>query len=55
MQRFCEVAHGVVNTSSGKIITVFIAGVCDNRCHEELGIRESSTFSELYVLVDECV
>jgi hypothetical protein len=55
MQRFCELAHGVVNTSSGKIITVFIAGVRDNQCREELRIRESSTVSELYMLVDECV
>jgi hypothetical protein len=54
MRRFCQLAHGVVNTSASKIITAFIAGVCDNRCREELGICEPSTVSELYALVDEC-
>jgi hypothetical protein len=44
----------VVNTSEGKIIAVFITGVCDNRCHEELRIRELSTVSKLYALIDEC-
>jgi hypothetical protein len=48
MQRFCQLAHGVVNTSNGKIITAFIARVCDNQCCEELRINESSTVSELY-------
>jgi hypothetical protein len=44
----------VVSTSDGKIIAVFIAGVRDNRCREELRIREPSIVSELYALVDEC-
>jgi hypothetical protein len=44
----------VVNTSDGKIIVVFITGVCDNRCREELRIRELSTVSKLYALIDEC-
>jgi hypothetical protein len=30
MQHFCYLAHGVVNTSDGKIIAVFIARVRDN-------------------------
>jgi hypothetical protein len=55
MQRFYQLANGVVNTSDGKIVAAFIAGVRDNRCREELGIRESSTVSELYALLDECV
>jgi hypothetical protein len=54
MQRFCQLAHGVVNTSDGKIIAAFIAGVRNNRCREELGIRKPSTVNELYALVDEC-
>jgi hypothetical protein len=54
MQRFCQLAHGVVNTSDGKIIAAFIAGVRDNRCREELGIHEPSTVSKFYALVDEC-
>jgi hypothetical protein len=44
----------MVNTSDGKFITAFITGVRDNRCREELGIRELSTVSQLYVLRDEC-
>jgi hypothetical protein len=44
----------VVNTSNDKIIATFIAGVHDNRCREELRIREPSTISELYALFDEC-
>jgi hypothetical protein len=55
MQRFCQLAHGVVNTSDSKMIATFIAGVCNNRCREELGIREPSTVSELCALVDMCV
>jgi hypothetical protein len=55
MQRFYQLAHGVVNTSDSKIIATFIAGVCNNRCREELGIREPSTVSELCALVDMCV
>jgi hypothetical protein len=54
MQRFCQLAHGVVNSSDSKIIAAFIARVCDNQCREELGIREPSTVSDLYALVDEC-
>jgi hypothetical protein len=54
MQRFYQLADGVVNTSKGKIIAVFIAGVRNNRCCEELGISEPSTIRELYALVDEC-
>jgi hypothetical protein len=54
MQCFCQLARGVVNTSDGKIITAFIAGVCDNPCCEELEICEPSTISELYALVDDC-
>jgi hypothetical protein len=54
MQRFCQLAHGVVNTSDGKIIAAFIAGVRDNWCRKELEIHEPSTISELYALVDEC-
>jgi hypothetical protein len=54
MQHFCQLAHGVVNTSDGKIIAAFIAGVRDNRCCEELGICKPSTISELYALVDKC-
>jgi hypothetical protein len=54
MRHLCQLAHGVVNTSDSKIITAFIVGVCDNRSHEDLGIREPSTVSELYTLVDEC-
>jgi hypothetical protein len=54
MQRFCQHAYGVVNTSDGKIIAAFITGVRNNRCREELRIREPSTISELYALVDEC-
>jgi hypothetical protein len=45
----------VVNTSDGKIITVFIAGVRDNRCRKELRISEPTIVSELYALVDKCV
>jgi hypothetical protein len=30
MQLFYQLAHGVVNTSDDKIITTFIAGVCNN-------------------------
>jgi hypothetical protein len=30
MQRFCQLAHGVVNTSNSRIIAVFIARVRDN-------------------------
>jgi hypothetical protein len=48
MQRFYQLAHGVVNTSDGKIIMAFITIVCNNRCGEELGIHEPSTVSELY-------
>jgi hypothetical protein len=54
MQRFCQLANGVVNTSNSKIIVAFIAGVRDNGCCEELGIRRPSTIRELYALVDEC-
>jgi N-acetyl-anhydromuramyl-L-alanine amidase AmpD len=54
MQHFYQLAHAVVNTSDGKIIAAFIARVRDNRCWEELGIREPSTVSKLYALVDEC-
>jgi hypothetical protein len=54
MQCFCQLSHGVVNTSDSKIIGAFIAGVHDNRCRKELGIHEPSTISELYALVDEC-
>jgi hypothetical protein len=55
IQHFCQLAHGVVNTSDDKIIAAFIAGARNNWCHEELEIREPSTVSELYALVDECV
>jgi hypothetical protein len=54
MQRFCQLAHGVVNNSDDKIIAAFITRVHGNRCREELGIHEPSTVSELYALVDEC-
>jgi hypothetical protein len=54
MQCFWQLAHGVLNTSNGKIIVAFIARVCDNGYREELGIRKPSTVSELYALVDEC-
>jgi hypothetical protein len=30
MQRFCQLAHGVVNTSDDKIIATFITRVRDN-------------------------
>jgi hypothetical protein len=36
MQRFFQLSHGVMNISDGKIIAVFIAGVHDNQCREEL-------------------
>jgi hypothetical protein len=55
MQHFCQLTHGVVNTSDIKIIAMFIARVHDNRCREELRIREPSLVSELYALIDECV
>jgi hypothetical protein len=55
MQHFCQLTHGVVNTSDIKIITMFIARVHDNRCREELRICEPSLVSELYALIDECV
>jgi hypothetical protein len=45
----------VVNTSDGKIITVFIAGARDNRCRKELRISKPSIVSELYALMDKCV
>jgi hypothetical protein len=54
MHHFCQLAHGVVNTSYDKIIAAFITRVRDNWCHEELGIRDLLTVSELYALVDEC-
>jgi hypothetical protein len=54
MQRFYQLAHGVVNASDDKIIVVFIAKVCDNQCREGLGIREPSIVSEFYALVDKC-
>jgi hypothetical protein len=44
----------MVNTSNDKIIAACIAGVHDNRCCEELRIRELSIVSELYALFDEC-
>jgi hypothetical protein len=54
MHRFCQFSHDVVKTSDNKIMVAFITGVHDNQCHEDLGIREPSTVSELYVLMDEC-
>jgi hypothetical protein len=53
-QHHLQLAYGVVNTSNGKIIAVFLVRVCDNRCREELGIHDPSTLSELYTLFDEC-
>jgi hypothetical protein len=54
MHHFCQLAHGMVNTSYDKIFAAFITGVCDNWCREELGIHDLLTVSELYALVDEC-